>query len=263
MLDQVDIARLMSDNIQKKFISLADQLSTMKVKQLNELQYVDCGMNSDTFNTVFGLPDSMAEIDQVTQYYKEEKKPAAWWFSEPKEGFWQYMQQLGWLYEEVNVGMYLPINSLIETEFRSPLTDIQICTEPSHYEDFGEVLSSIFEQFNSVEADNVRSVYRKVAEKSAVLPNQFISLVGYCEEKAVATTTLIITDGVAGLYDIATVKSMRKQGIASEMLHTAIKIARQNHIPMCVLQASPDGLNLYKKAGFLSLKSYEVWNLPA
>lgn len=77
MLDQVDIARLMSDNIQKKFISLADQLSAMKVKQLNELQYVDCGMNSDTFNTVFGLPDSMAEIDQVTQYYKEEKKPAA------------------------------------------------------------------------------------------------------------------------------------------------------------------------------------------
>ncbi|MCK8312708.1 GNAT family N-acetyltransferase, partial [Erwinia amylovora] len=53
-----DITRRMSENIAGKFSYLASQLPGMKVKNLHGLQFVDCGRQSDTFNTVLGTPAS-------------------------------------------------------------------------------------------------------------------------------------------------------------------------------------------------------------
>lgn len=257
-----DITRRMSENIAGKFSYLASQLPGMKVKHLNGLQYVDCGRQSDTFNTVLGTPASTDDIAQITRYYQQMNRPAAWWFSEPTTAYAQALRQAGWEHEENEVGMHLSLTSQLQTKSDTVLSRIEYCDSLSHFQDFGRVLSAIFEPGNTVEAENIRAIYQQAGEHSASLDDRLIQLVGYFDDQPVSTATLYFHHNIAGVFDIATPECWRRRGFGSEIFYQALRVAQQKKATACVLQASPDGVNIYKKAGFISTGNFEVWNLP-
>jgi ribosomal protein S18 acetylase RimI-like enzyme len=261
-LSEMDISLCMSENIGGKFAALTRQLPDMRLHHLGSLQCVDCGRQSDTFNTIFGMPRFQEDIASVTQYYSQRNLPASWWFSKPLAvNVSESLRQAGWVHEETDVGMFLSLTTAVPVCAGDALTRIELCDSLARFQDFGLVLSAIFKPSNSLEAKNICSIYQKAGEHCSSLDERLVHLVGYLEEVPVSTASLYLKNNIAGIFDIATPETWRRRGFGSEMFFHALQLAQRKRAKICVLQASPDGLNIYKRAGFKVNGAFNVWNL--
>jgi hypothetical protein len=105
----------MENNIRKKFSYVSERATAMKVHTPGDIQYVDSKMASDTFNTVFGQPSSADDVKTVVNYYREKSYPAAWWLapSISTPSVENHLREGGWEFEELDVGMYLPMEKFM------------------------------------------------------------------------------------------------------------------------------------------------------
>ena len=73
---------------------------------------------------------------------------------------------------------------------------------------------------------------------------------GIFKDEVVSVGSLVCTKDSIGIYDIATKEEMRGQGFGSTMFNYLLQEAKQLKVSQCVLQASPDGINIYKRLVF-------------
>ncbi len=74
--------------------------------------------------------------------------------------------------------------------------------------------------------------------------------VGYLDNEAVTSSTLLLADGIAGIYDVSTVPSARRHGLGRAITRAAIQEAQARGYRYATLQASPQGYEVYRKLGF-------------
>lgn len=74
--------------------------------------------------------------------------------------------------------------------------------------------------------------------------------VGYIDEQPVTISLLLLHEGIAGIYNVATIPQMRRQGFGAAMTLTALHEARDLGYHVAVLQASKMGAPLYCQMGF-------------
>jgi GNAT superfamily N-acetyltransferase len=87
--------------------------------------------------------------------------------------------------------------------------------------------------------------------------------VGYVQGKPVAISVLLLDAGIAGLYNIATIPQMRRQGLATAITLAALRQARDLGYHIAVLQASEMGVPVYRRLGFqdhFTFVSYSLHN---
>ena len=72
---------------------------------------------------------------------------------------------------------------------------------------------------------------------------------GFYEGEIVTVGSLICSKDSIGIYDIATKEGMRGRGFGSAMFNL-LQEAHKFKNTYCVLQASPDGINIYKNRDF-------------
>ncbi|GHO45266.1 GNAT family N-acetyltransferase [Ktedonospora formicarum] len=65
--------------------------------------------------------------------------------------------------------------------------------------------------------------------------------IGYVDEKPVTISVLLLHAGIAGIYNVATIPQMRRQGFGAAMTLTALQEARDLGYHIAVLQASEMG----------------------
>jgi GNAT superfamily N-acetyltransferase len=92
----------------------------------------------------------------------------------------------------------------------------------------------------------------------------FRHYLGYLDDKPVATTTLFLGAGVAGIYNVATVAEARDQGVASAMTLLALSEARDLGYQAGILQPSAMGYRVYERLGFQKLCQMDhfYWQAP-
>ena len=73
----------------------------------------------------------------------------------------------------------------------------------------------------------------------------------YRDGRTIATTTLYLADGLAGIYCVATLPEERGKGIAAHLTAEALRLAaREDGYRVGVLQSSPMGHSVYLALGF-------------
>jgi GNAT superfamily N-acetyltransferase len=111
------------------------------------------------------------------------------------------------------------------------------------------------------EANWVREVYEEIGLGDDVAFRHYLA---WLDGEAVATATLFLGAGVAGIYFVMTVPQARRQGIGAAVTLAALRDARDLGYRVAVLGSSQSGYPLYQRLGFnefCQIGIYE-WRLP-
>ena len=86
--------------------------------------------------------------------------------------------------------------------------------------------------------------------------------VGYLGDEPVAAATLVNAHGIAGIYNVTTIKRFRRRGFGAAITMHA---AREGFAAGCdasALQASAMGFNVYEEIGYRHACDYTIWAPP-
>jgi ribosomal protein S18 acetylase RimI-like enzyme len=101
--------------------------------------------------------------------------------------------------------------------------------------------------------------FREVFDNQSVW-NDFASYVGYVNGEPVSTTATVIGGGVVGVYNVATVPGYQRRGYGEAVMRHALEQARLEHgLSRTILQATPQGLDLYQRMGYRTVTSVAVF----
>ncbi|WP_020385719.1 GNAT family N-acetyltransferase [Kribbella catacumbae] len=95
------------------------------------------------------------------------------------------------------------------------------------------------------EARWVSEVYRRLG-----VTDPWRHYLGYLGDQPVATATVFLAAGVAGLYFVMTVPEARRRGIGAAITAAVLREARDSGSQYAVLGASPAGRSVYGGLGF-------------
>jgi predicted acetyltransferase len=80
--------------------------------------------------------------------------------------------------------------------------------------------------------------------------------VGYLGARPVAAAEVCIAGGVAGVYSVCTLESERRRGFGTALTARPLLDARDEGVPMAILQASAQGQPVYRRLGFRPVGQY-------
>lgn len=86
---------------------------------------------------------------------------------------------------------------------------------------------------------------------------------GYQAGVPVASSTMVLHAGVAGIYAVATLPSARRQGIGAAMTLRPLLEARANGYRIGTLQSSELGYPVYRRLGFRDVCRFALYLWPA
>lgn len=88
--------------------------------------------------------------------------------------------------------------------------------------------------------------------------------IGYYDDAPVATSSVLYSDGVAGIFNVATLPEARGKGMGSRITAAPLIDARERGYTISILHSSKMGYNVYRRLGYeeiCKLIRYE-WNTP-
>lgn len=255
--NQDKLIQAVIENLKAKLAYIANASETMEVLTLGYTQLIDSGLPADTFNAAYGGIVDERSVKAVADYYEQRSYPFAWWFeqSELCSGKSELLRSAGMEFDEDNIAMVCDLEASfnlpdIETELV-----IKLCTDGEDFQVFGDLISSLF----NPKEDNVQLYYDRLSDLSKEDLKDLELFVGYVDGQPVSTAALFKTK-VAGFYDISTKEDMRRKGYGAQMLKHAMSHAYKQGFTTGILQASPDGLGIYRNVGFKDIGVFQVWN---
>ena len=100
-----------------------------------------------------------------------------------------------------------------------------------------------------------------ISDRIAVHPDTALML-GRVEGEPVATSLLVRTNRVAGLYMVATAEAWRKRGFGEAVTWASIQEGAARGATFASLQASAMGRPVYERMGFETLSTYHAYASP-
>ena len=101
--------------------------------------------------------------------------------------------------------------------------------------------------------ENVIEFYERTATAALRDDSPLRFYLGTRDAVPVATAEMTVSGATAGLYNIATLASARGRGFGSAMTTFPLAEARREGCTTAVLQASADGVGIYRRAGFVEV----------
>ncbi|HFH8697225.1 TPA: GNAT family N-acetyltransferase [Legionella pneumophila] len=232
--------------IERHFFSL---ISTTLLS-LEGLQACSSGVPTSTLNPVFYSGKSHllgTEIYQCKRFYESHSVPWALmvpdYLSDTKTD--NVLAQSGFLSIDQGVAMYLSIRDLGMPGLESDLLIKRMDNEMQTW-----ILPTV-PAFESTE--EIAQIYRVRHQEAIEKSSDIYHFSGFIQEQIVCSLTLTVMGDCARIDDVATFPKYQKNGYATQLILSELQILKDTNISWCFLEASADGLNIYKKIGFREL----------
>lgn len=241
-------------NFEEKASYIASIVPGTTVTEYRSFLAVDCGLPSDTFNVLVVRDMSApAELLAAVDRFNEKGFPLAVWYwkSDIEDADRSIFLRHGLSYVETHVAMYAVLAEIQAIPLAVEGLEIQQATTASDLLHFGEVIAALFG-----DSSEGRQVFAYFQRLSAYPPSAFPAMryyLGMLHGTVVAAGTLFVGSETVGIYDIVTSDHYRRRGIGSAMFQHLLQDASAWNRRFCVLQASPDGLGIYARAGFSAI----------
>ncbi|PHN08207.1 GNAT family N-acetyltransferase [Flavilitoribacter nigricans] len=251
MIDTID------ENFNRHARQVPERTPGMIVNELPGLTYVDSGLSCDTFNILHisnGSALSAATLEAAVTYYRSRGLDYCIWIGREQltAEVGGFLQQAGVSRQNEEVGMILDLGDYAIRRHPDH-RNVRIADQPDRIADYARVLAH-----NWTPPDqNVVRFYARTAPVYLASDSDIRLLVYYQEGKPVATLELFPSDAeTVGIYGFATLQDFRGRGIGSTLFTFALNYARSAGYRRVILQASEDGLGIYKKYGFKAVTTY-------
>jgi GNAT superfamily N-acetyltransferase len=116
--------------------------------------------------------------------------------------------------------------------------------------------------------------YRSILRRIFMIPGEEIDLVlgpraldvtgarhylGWMDGEPVATTSLVLSGPVPGIWNVGTLLYYRRRGIGAELMYHALAEAASLGHTSSMLLASPEGLPLYRRLGYETISTVRMF----
>jgi GNAT superfamily N-acetyltransferase len=222
----------------------------MSVVQRAGCVIADSGLPCGTFNTVFfsgGMWLSTEQFHEVARDIRARFGPFVWWLgpSTIDPGLTSQMEAAGFRYAETEEGMILRLtNGPTLPRSRDEITAARVQT-PEDLEQFAAIIAANWQP----EDRNIIEFYRQI-QQAVLAPGPMRLFLGYWCGEPVGTCEVLIVDGVAGIYSVATRAEYRGRGIATALIIAAVQEAVREGCSLACLEASEESSGLYRRLGF-------------
>ena len=260
---EINLSHLSRENFIAKISYIGKNAPNMDVKETVDYVRVDCGLPSDTYNVSVIRSNNLLKsaediLGQTVHYFTEKNFPMALWVWENEyKDMIDILEKVNLVESETNMAMFACLHTLISENV--PIKDfiIKDASCPPEVEGFGDLLATLFGE--SQEAKYIRKYYSNIS-RLPFLENGAMKLyIGLFRGEIVSTGSLFITEDSVGIYDIATRPNHQGKGFGTAMFQFLLSVAKKQDTDLCILQASPDGMNIYEKTGFQSVCRVKVF----
>ena len=193
-------------------------------------------------------------VEEILRQYGERKHPLMWFVnpSSTPVDLAVILEENG--LEEFSSSPGMAINhELIDDSIDIPDgVQLEEVVTPEALEDWSRVCSEGFQIPGEIGAMIADVSGKEGFGKQAPWRNFYASLDG----QIVATSSLFISEGIAGIYCVATLPSARRKGIGTALTKMAVLEGKAAGCNWSGLQASSEGVPVYEKLGFETVYNF-------
>ncbi|WP_369311170.1 GNAT family N-acetyltransferase [Providencia rettgeri] len=231
--------------------------NTLKISE-NTIAYFS-ELNLPIFNFIYlHQGATLGEFEQAENAFKQQSKPYALVVHQHElSQFEQEIAKRSLIADGESTAMILPKSALSLFNEPSPLGTgyrIEQCNERLY--DWAQPLITAFPVDSDEDDDTVINEYICYHQRALDKQVNMMHFVLFVDKQPVSTLTLTLNGKTARLDDIGTDIQFQGKGFATKLIKYALAICNQQDIEQCVLEASSDGLSIYKKLGFEPIFNY-------
>ncbi len=249
------IASAIETNIASFYMSLG-RLPDTELHIEPDLTWFTTDLTSTGFNGViqtrFVLGASAEEIgsrvDEMVAAFAHRALPMVWWVtpSTSPVDLATYLTARGLKSVGIRPGMAIDLATLPQQSTQAPEVEITKVTDTDAYQAWVRIFAASYGHQPEIAQRYFELTSRRIGSAETDVQHYLAWLDG----APVATTTLFLSDGVAGLYHVGTLPEARGRGIGTALVQASLMEAQSRGARHCVLYSSAMGLNIYRRLGF-------------
>jgi hypothetical protein len=225
------------------------------------ISWINCAPSpwpNGIFDTNFGVENAEDGILDVKKQIERKIAPKLWRTgpSMHPKNLDERLLKHGFVKKDEEIGMALDFSRLNCGFEQPPGLEIQIVADEKDLRKWaGVVAAGLFE----CPENGASSFYELMA--TVLHCDKVTFFIGYYQDQPAASSTLFASNGIAGIYHVATMPAFRKKGIGRSITLAPLIQAREMNARFAVLQATSLGKGIYSRLGFseyCSLGRYEL-----